>query len=250
MKVQKSNNPAAVGALLLVLTAIIGRTVWLVTLGDGSAQMASAVVAVPTASIASISRTPTPETPRFSAPTPQRSVPVFAHSARNPFAMHVAPYAPSHTPPKGITAPQAAPPPNGSPLGGADVTQVRPLPPLPVGLLPVLRASKRPAKPMFHSAAVSPPLPEPDPLSNIRLTAIVDGIRRMAVLQTTDPQPVVVHEGDTIQGLRVAEIHDREVVFVRGDKSWTLPLQTADTSVTVTTNDAAPTAQENADASH
>jgi len=72
----------------------------------------------------------------------------------------------------------------------------------------------------------------------------------MAVLQTADPQPMIIHEGDRLLGLRVAAIHDSDVVFARGNKVWTLSLQTADTaaSTTVTVTSDAPTTQENADA--
>ena len=247
MKIQKSNNPLAVGALLCVLAVIVGRTVWLVTRGDGTAQMVSAVATVPaTAGVAephAATAAATSSVLPATKPTPPRS-------ARNPFVTRTPRRTASATPAAGAAEPPATVPPKEHATGKADASQVRPLPPLPIAPLPLSRTGQQPAGPTPQTAALSAPVPESDPLQNVRLTAIVDGAKRMAVLQTTDPQPVVVHEGDTVQGLRVAAIRGADVVFTRGDRSWTLPLQTAETSLTVTPTDAAPTAQENVDAPH
>lgn len=232
MKIQKSNNPLAVGALLCTLALIVGRTIWLVTRGDGSAQMVSAAV-TPAAAVSPQPQNAVPD----AAPRPvpaSPTAPPAQHSARNPFALRHAASA------KSAAMRQAPPPAPSHPAGKDAVPEVRPL---PVGPLPV---PSRPAgPPQARTAALAPPAPAPDPLQNIRLTAVVDGTRRMAVLQTTDPQPLIVHEGDTVQGLRVTAIHDTEVVFTREGKSWTLPMQTADTPITVTPAEAPPvTAQE------
>lgn len=241
MKIQKSNNPLAVGALLCVLALIIGRTIWLVTRGDGSAQM---VTAVPSATAQASVASPMPRVliaPQNSASSPMPSPAAPPRSARNPFATHHAtPPNPSLKSPAERTA---TPPVNAHPANDADLSAVRPLPvaPLPVAPPPATRlVGSQP-----RTAALTPPVPTVDPLLNIHLTAIVDGTRRMAVLQTTDPQPLIIHEGDRVQGLHVAAIHEKEVVFTQGDTSWTLPMQTADTPVTVTPAVVPPAAQEN-----
>lgn len=246
MKIQKSNNPLAVGALLCVLTLIVGRTIWLVTRGDGSAQMVSAVPTPPAAPVSGLH----PAAPDVVSPSavahssaPSAPLPARPNSTRNPFAVH-RPSPP--VPAQGVSERTAAAPTKSQPTGDFSIAEVRPLPPLSVGPLPVSRSvGLRPLSQTAKTAALAPAPPEPDPLQNIRLTAIVDGTRRMAVLQTAAPQPLIVHEGDSVQGLQVTAIHDREVVFTRDGKSWPLPLQTADTTVTVTTNEAAPAAQEN-----
>lgn len=238
MKIQKSNNPLAVGALLCVLALIIGRTIWLVTRGDGSAQMVSAAVTPAAAVSPSQNVMPdstTPSVPAHSAPA-LLTAPTTPRSARNPFAARRA-----TPPPAPIAAKQIVTTPvKIHPAATAALTEVRPL---PIGPLPAL---SRPAgPPQTQTAAFAPPAPAPNPLRSIRLTAVIDGTRRMAVLQTTDPQPQIVHEGDTVQGLRVAAIHDTEVVFTRDSQSWTLPMQTADTPVTGMPAETPPTtAQE------
>lgn len=246
MKIQKSNNPLAVGALLCVLALVLGRTVWLVTRGDGDAQMVTAVPTGPKTADVPPSGAPTAATP---ASVPQGSTAKIAvapvpKSARNPFVSRAARPAASRPTADGAVEQKPTEPP---PSRAVQAAEVRPLSPLPVGLVPIPQTNGRP-RPQTVPVVPSPiPAPKTDPLLNIRLTAVVGGAQRMAVLQTTDAQPVVVHEGDLVQGLHVAAIHDHDVVFARGDKSWTLPLQSADTTATVI-SDAAPTTQENADA--
>ena len=62
-------------------------------------------------------------------------------------------------------------------------------------------------------------------MQSLKLTALVDGEQPMAVVQTSHPEPVILHVGDEMDGMRVAAINEQGVVFVRGESRWTLTLQ-------------------------
>ena len=113
-----------------------------------------------------------------------------------------------------------------------------PLPPLPIGAdkqggiagagqlspLPGMRV-----QPMSAGRIVSthePPV-QPSPVQSLKLTAIVDGTTPMAIVQAAQPEPVVLHVGDDLDGMHVIAIHDEDMVFARGSGHWTLRLQSA-----------------------
>lgn len=250
MKIQKSNNPLAVTALLLVLAVIVSRIIWMLTRGDGSSAPVVRAASV-------VTRTPTPVTP--SAPpapaVPRAEAVLTPKSKRDPFSRRT---------PRGVSAPRVpssvadhkTPIPTAPPAAGF----VKPLP-----IMPIPPARPRPVAwtGPSHSTGVrvmpilgtprlkSVPAPEPDPLQGLTLTAIVGGTQPMAVLQTSQPEPVVVHLGDHIEGLRVEAINEQDVVFSRGSRLWTLPLQSAPTAgstVTITAEDP-PLTQETVDES-
>ncbi|MDQ2799968.1 MAG: hypothetical protein M3Y13_10025, partial [Armatimonadota bacterium] len=81
MKIEKTNNPLAVGALVLVLTLIIGRILWMLLGHDSSVSAASPLVA-----------TALPTTPVAAGRTkPTLSLAVVPKTARNPFSFFAAP---------------------------------------------------------------------------------------------------------------------------------------------------------------
>lgn len=77
----------------------------------------------------------------------------------------------------------------------------------------------------------SPPvkLPEEDPeqrlVRSLRLTAIIDGSRRMAVIETAGSRPATVGMGDRIGTLQVTRIAVREIVLSGEHGVWTLPIE-------------------------
>jgi hypothetical protein len=214
MKIEKSNNPAAVGALIVVLVLIVGRIVWML-FGQNKAVSAASTVAAPpsTPTAAPVSEAVRPHTQAallstpvtipvttrnpFTCPVPVRTVPVPSHSdggfssgkARGVGAVSLFPL-----PPLPIHAVKTY----GSVGAGSGSSSVPGLPGM--GALPVHTGQS------VSAQTGSKALPVTDPSQTLKLTAIVDGAEPMAVVQTADPTPVVLHVGDVLEGMRVIAI--------------------------------------------
>jgi hypothetical protein len=104
----------------------------------------------------------------------------------------------------------------GKPGGTTGASQVSSLPGLGVPPMPAGRTIPAQSSPRL-----------PDPVQSLKLTAIVDGTAPMAIVQTVQPEPVILHVGDDLEGMRVIAIHDDDMVFARGRGQWTLRLQSA-----------------------
>ncbi len=237
MKIEKSNNPAAVGALALVLALIVGRILWMM-FGHGATVAAASTVAAAPSPITAASTTPgAPAAPAArtmpvaaGTPAPETypvSSAVTPVTTRNPFSVTVRP-----TPamPRAFGGPQT--PAAHRAATGPTAMSLMPLPPLPVrvsesrlgaGALRPAAARGLDALPPHQSAAKG----QTESVPTLKLTAIVAGTERLAVVQTTSAEPVILRVGDTIDGMRLLAIHEQDVVFARGNGSWTLPLQSA-----------------------
>lgn len=230
MKIEKSNNPAAVGALVVVLVLIVGRILWMVL---GHSRTAAAASRVSAASpMPDADHAPAAKTVLVAAPAPA-SEPVRASAAvvptttRNPFSV-VAPPAQAvahlgRPPSRHDAAPRIS-------TGGGGIP-LTPLPPFPVrGLAtapsPGAKQASAPQSPDALSSHEIGVKGQKEALP-LKLTAIVGGTEPLAIVQTASPEPVILHVGDTLDGMRVAAIHDQDVVFARGSGFWTLPLQSA-----------------------
>lgn len=242
MRIEKSNNPAAVGALVLVLALIVGKILWMVFGHSGPVAAASTVSAgswAPSAPPAPVTKaspaaaaTPTSKAGRISSVV----APV---TTRNPFSVTLRP-ALAVTRLNGLPYHHDA---ARRATTGAKAVLLTSLPPLPVRVLEFgLGAGAKPS-PTPHGLAALPPhqiaaKERTEVLPTLKLTATVGGAEPLAVVQTADPQPVVLHVGDALEGMRVVAIYEQEVVFARGKGFWTLPLQSAATiaagSVSVT----------------
>ncbi len=229
MKIEKSNNPAAVAALIVVLAVIVGRILWM-TLGHSRMAAAASRVsadpplpgALPGPAIrvtSGAAAAPAPEPARPSAPT----LPV---TTRNPFSVL--------TPPvrvaarlEGLPRPSDAARPAAS---GAGAIPFTPLPPLPVRVLEPGQGLGAKQPPVTHGVSALPSDPvaakgQTEPL--LKLTAIVGGTEPLAVVQTANLEPVILHVGDTLDGMCVVAVHDQDIVFARGSGFWTLSLPSA-----------------------
>jgi len=231
MKIEKSDNPAAVGALVVVLVLIVGRISWMVLGHSRTAEAASrGSIAAPVPNAVSVPATQmTSAAAAAPAPEPARdSSAVMPVTTRNPFSVVI--------PPARTAARQDGQSPRRDAARRAasrtETIPLMPLPPLPVRALePGLgRGGTQPAalhglsalRP-FQSAAKG----QASLVATLKLTAIVGGTEPLAVVQTANPEPVILHVGDFLDGMRVAAIHDQEVVFARGNGFWTLSLQSA-----------------------
>ncbi len=244
MKIEKSNNPAAVGALALVLALIVGRILWMVFGHSGPVAASSTVSAGSPAPSAPPAPVTNSSPAAAAAPTSKAdriSAMVTPVTTRNPFSVTLRP-ALAVTRLNGLphhhdAARRAA--------TGAKAMLLTSLPPLPVRVLEAgLGAGAKPPRgpvdlPPHQFAAKE----RTEALPTLKLTATVGGTEPLAVVQTTNPQPVILHVGDSVDGLRVVAIYEQEIVFARGKGFWTLPLQSAATiaadSVSVTSVPAA-----------
>jgi len=233
MKIEKSNNPAAVAALVVVLVVIVGRILWM-TLGHSRiAAAASRVSAAPPLPgvlpgpavklTSSATAVPATEPVRPSAPT----LPV---TTRNPFSVLTPPVR-TATRLEGLPRPFNAARPAAT---GARAVPFTPLPPLPVRVLQSGFGQGAKQPPVTHGVSALPPYPvaakgQTEPM--LKLTAIVGGTEPLAVVQTANPEPVILHVGDTLDGMRVVVVHDQDIVFARGSGFWTLSLPSAADSV-------------------
>ena len=86
-------------------------------------------------------------------------------------------------------------------------------------------------------AAPDPALAEKEAALRFQVTAIFGGANRHAVLDDGKKRQTV-SVGDRVRNLRVAAIHDREIVLAGEHGFWTIPLQTGATEETPS---AAPT---------
>lgn len=244
MKIEKSNNPVAVGALALVLVLIVGRILWMV-FGQGAPVAAASklpaaagspapnAVLMPNASAVPGPRTtpvaaarPAPETDADTSVVP----PV---TTRNPFSAVVRP---ARTLPPAFGGPQADR--TRRIATGTQAMSLMPLPPLPVRIWPSRLRAGGMQPPTAQGLTVLPSNQtaakgQSESVPALKLTATIGGTERLAVVQTTRAEPFVLHVGDTIDGMRVAAIHEQDVLFARGNGFWTLPLQSA-------TGDSAP----------
>jgi hypothetical protein len=238
MKIEKSNNPAAIGALVLVLVLIVGRIAWMLLgrnaaaapLAAAAASTLPAPAAVPAAAAAPRDAATAPED---AAPDEIKDTPpaVPIDSRRNPFARTPPPHSVSRVSERygevgrdDELARSAAPPVPPMP--------VVPLPPM--NLLPAAGRNTGAALLPGAGTKMRPVVPDTTPgngpLQTLKLTAVVRGAQPMAIIQMTSrPQPLLVHRGDDLDGLAVVAIKDREVVFARSGRVWTLPLQAAGT---------------------
>ena len=230
MKIEKSNNPAAVGALVLVLLLIIGRILWMIFGHSGLAAAASTVSAgapAPSSLPASVTQatpaavaSPPPEGGLVSSATPV--------STRNPFAVATRPALPVNGP-DGLPRPDVLP---HRAATGAAVMPLMSLPPLPVRFLPGSPGTGAKQPSAAHGPGALSPAQikangQMETLAALKLTATVGGMEPQAVVQTANPEPVILRVGDTLDGMRVAAIHEQKVVFTRGNGVWTLSLQSA-----------------------
>ncbi len=241
MKIEKSNNPAAVGALVVVLALIVGRIFWMVLGHNRTAAAASRVSAaspLPGADHAPATNA-MPAAAAAPAPQPVRvSAAVVPTTTRNPFFVVTQPARSVAQRARSVAHPDSPPSRHDAAhslaMGGGAIPLTL-LPPFPVRVLaPGLGASAKlasvqhsldmPSREMGAKRQKEAGQKEALPL---KLTAIVGGTEPWAVVQTANPEPVILHVGDSVDGMRVAAIHDQEVVFVRGGGFWTLPLQSA-----------------------
>jgi len=224
MKIEKSNNPAAVGALVLVLVLIVGRILWMV-FGQGGPVAAAATVSAnsptPTAAVARAAPT------TAGAPAPEAietSPAVTTITTRNPFSVAVRP-ALAASRPGGLPQCEAA----HRADKGAGVVPLTSMLPFPVRPRPGISVKRLQAP---HGLAALPPhlstaQVQAEALLTLKLTATVGGTEPSAIVQTTDPEPVILHVGDSLDGMHVLAVHEQDVVFARGNGFWTLPLQSA-----------------------
>lgn len=235
MKIEKSNNPAAAGVLIVVLVLIVGRIGWMLFGQNKAASAASTVAKSSSAPTADVNASPDSATTR-----PQMTMalsPLSAsarETARNPFA-----YSGSIRPSQASMSPDVAS--HGHEVDHAKRVQIPSLPPLSVwaekqgaagGVGQASAFSVPSAPPLPTGQSVSSPTssgisPPPNPLQTLKLTAIVDGKAPMAILQTARPEPIILHVGDVLDGMRVSAINENDMIFAREGSRWTLPLQSA-----------------------
>ncbi len=229
MKIEKSNNPAAVAALVVVLVVIVGRILWM-TLGHSriaaAASRVSAGPSLPGVLPGSATKA-TSGAAAASAPEPARpSAPTMPVTTRNPFSVLTQPVRMAARPEGLSHHPDAA-----HPITlGAGAIPLTPLPPLPVQVLQSSLGAGAEQPPVTHGVSALPPYPvaakgQTEPM--LKLTAIVGGTEPLAVVQTANPEPVILHVGDTLDGMRVVAVHDQDIVFARGSGFWTLALPSA-----------------------
>lgn len=232
MKIEKTNNPVAVGALVLVLTLITGRILWMLLGHGGSVSAASPLVA------ATLPTTADAAGKGISAPILSAG----QKTSRNPFSFSgsfsgVAPQERAPT--------IASPKPARSHIRAATlvVKALAPLPTQPISPDEIsheeshaaasrVQAAPAPAPksallktgPKIAPQAIAARDPGHETLQSIKLMAIIGGAQPAAVLQTTRPEPITAHVGDDVEGLRLAAIGDHQIVFAHGRNLWTLPL--------------------------
>ncbi len=124
---------------------------------------------------------------------------------------------------------------------GAGVVPLTSMPPFPVRLKPGTGVKRLQAP---HGLAALPPhlsaaQVQAEALLTLKLTATVGGTEPLAIVQTTDPEPVILHVGDSLDGMHVVAVHEQDVVFARGNGFWTLPLQSAQSAADGVAADAA-----------
>lgn len=247
MKIEKSNNPLGIVALVGVLLVICGRIVMMLT-GHTEAASAANVQTVQTPVAAAI-------TEKIEKPTV--IVQTAPKPARNPFSRSAhrdAPAAQSGT---------------GVPVSGDGNSSIKETATLPASVIPLPPLGIRPLSPAGSpggaAGAENRLLPMPvnagllrpggtrrgaagSDAPTMKLTAIIDGTEPAAVIQTAQPEPVIVHVGSRVDGMRVTAIHAGEVIFERGSGVWTLAMQTsADPSPATVSVAPSETAQENTD---
>lgn len=233
MKIEKSKNPAAVAALIVVLVVIIGRILWMMLGHSRMAAAASRVSAGPVlpGALPGPAAKVLSGATAISAPAPVRaSAPTMPVTTRNPFSVLTQPVR-TATRPEGLPRPSDAARPAAT---GAGAIPFTPLPPLPVRVLQSGLGVGAKQPPAAHSVSVLPPYPvaakgQMEPM--LKLTAIVGGTEPLAVVQTANPEPVILHVGDTLDGMRVVVVHDQDIVFARGSGFWTLSLPSSADSV-------------------
>lgn len=229
MKIEKSNNPAAVGALVVILVLIVGRIIWMVLGHTRTAAAATKVFVAPAA--APVSSTLATSV-AGAAPVPARaaraSLAVVPVTTRNPFSV-VTPSAQTmaHLGDQSFHDHAA-----GRTASAVRSIPVMPLPPFPVQVLeshPGVGAKQPFLLRVLGALPASPGAGQGQAavLPSLTLTAIIGGSEPSAVVQTANPEPVILHVGDTIDGMRVTAIHDQDVVFARGSGFWTLALPSA-----------------------
>jgi len=215
MKIEKSNNPVAVGALLLVLTIIVGRILWMV-IGRGSSLSAASPLVVRSVS-------PAADAPRAENLTPRR---LTVRTGRNPFASLAGRASETASPGRAaaLVSPRTAP-----------ESVIAPLPTIPIPAGPTLqipvRSSRRPPlsagariRRVPHQTVIMQDQSQ-EILKTLKLTAILGGTEPMAVIQTARPEPLTVHVGDSVEGLQVAAINDHNIVLSHQGELWTLALE-------------------------
>jgi hypothetical protein len=232
MKIEKSNNPAAVGALVLVLALIVGKILWMVFGHSGPVAAASTVSAGPP--VLTPPPAPVTKAPPAAAPTPASEaerIPLVAApvTTRNPFSVAIRPALAATRRDSPLRVDGAA-----HTATVAEAVPLMSLPPLPVRIPESGRGAGAKPSSKPHGLAALPPhsvtaKERTEALPTLKLTATVGGAEPLAVVQTENPQPVVLRVGDALEGMRVVAIYDREVVFARGNGFWTLPLQSAAT---------------------
>ncbi|HZO89753.1 MAG TPA: hypothetical protein VFB38_15600 [Chthonomonadaceae bacterium] len=235
MKAKSKNNPIVVGALLCILVGSIAMTIQQMRRDNGPAAPVTQTAAVP-AGTATVEPVPLePEPPvrdPFSPPALRRPRAQAAVGAQRPARPPLRPGpAPASLPvlttrplPVSQRSPQnLSVPPTGSAAIKPDAAPVRSEPP---------------------AAAASTEDLERSLVEKLRLTAVIDGPQRSAVIEGAGPQPRTVRVGDHVATLQIAAVNAQEVVLVGRNGLWTLPLM----SSSAPSSDPAP--QEAADAPH
>ncbi len=109
-----------------------------------------------------------------------------------------------------------------SPLLGPSAGALPPLQAAPGSLGPAqidVRPLRQPATPRPAPVAARPA---------VKLTAVIEGSRRTAIVETPGSGPTSVRVGDRIEGARIAAIHDEEIVLSDDQGFWTVSLLSPD----------------------
>lgn len=220
MKRDTQNNPVVVGALLCILAGAMVVTIQRMRVDDGPQVVVRQTT--PSAS---------------AAPASAQYASLRETAARDPFfhpiLLRVAPSPPDKAPSRQPQDELPSRTPRGlRPAFPFGLPSLRPLADSGADAAP--SADRRATDGPITSKNLAPPSQTPPPDSpeqnlvrSLKLTAVVGGVHRSAVIEGAAALPMTVRVGDRIETLRVVAVNPREAVLSGAHGIWTLPLASA-----------------------